>query len=304
MILIRDVVNPNPNHNPFLFFIMFDSDQDTLTSRFDVDRDGDIDMNEFFSFIEGEKGTLNLDPQHESEQLQRTIQRGRAEKDYNAKYDPKYDPKVFVPGIRSYRQSRSPARNGTRKPARKPSRSSSNRSDSKYSPTHGRYATSDSDRDDQFRGDDEERLTGVEGQGQSKGPPSYTEDIDRVEEEKRREEEKEGSEIEKYLYKSKGIAEGKTVRNGNNEQREKEDQSYHETKGVDRDYSDEDRNVSPRAHSTSHHDQESNLKERNEFDFDEINQSNNFSYNSEVTWATKMLRAQSHIESRLGKRYY
>lgn len=53
--------------------VLSESDLDTLVTRFDDDGDGCIDMHEFFAFIEGEKESLLLDPQHEAEQLQKSI---------------------------------------------------------------------------------------------------------------------------------------------------------------------------------------------------------------------------------------
>ena len=52
-----------------------ESDQNILINRFDIDHDGDIDMHEFFEFIESEKQNLHIDPQHESEQLQKIIKK-------------------------------------------------------------------------------------------------------------------------------------------------------------------------------------------------------------------------------------
>jgi EF-hand domain pair len=86
---------------------------DTLVARFDDDGDGCIDMHEFFAFIEGEKETLLLDPQHEAEQLQRSI-RGTA----NA-------------GERT--RSYSPHRSRQERPSPSPSRGISGRSASDWS---------------------------------------------------------------------------------------------------------------------------------------------------------------------------
>ena len=301
---------------------MNDSDQDTLINRFDVDHDGDIDMHEFFSFIEGEKESLHLDPQHEADQLKRVI-RGTS----TASTTSLYGSSDVRGGDESYSRSN----------PREMSRGSSSASLG-GSRGHSREGAEHSQGHQSSRGNQASQGYGSQGRGRGQAPPQMP--LNRPEWDSsppRRRPLVEADDSDASVggrggsghrgkNSSKNMTEnmadrgtggtGRPPRYGGSQRVTRRDEQLpgrsERSRGErgayesDRDYrvtreereeDDDDESAMPPSYSNEEKDE----KEEKERDFDIHDEDLS---NEEALWATKMLRAQTHVESKLGRSYY
>jgi len=315
--------------------IISDDEQEALTRRFDEDGDGDVDMHEFFNFIQEELKSLHLHPQHNDQKNQNTYSSVEGDKNIRSyeqiekmnrlqhtsrSSSPRGAPRGQSPRGQSPRGfsreqsykplSKSPARRNGR--SKSPSRR--NVRPSKNEPQSRRNIIRDNDNDnnklvnvddddydsDHRRGDRDmdSHRRGVE-YDRNVDPPHYhdsersnmsiRENEESKDERLRKEREDEVStddqrtEHEEKDYKL-GIAERNSEVQSTGAYGPRDD--IHNEEGVDED---------DRSKSSSR---------REESDDDTTHPESNHIDGSETLWATKMLRAQAHIESRLGNRYY
>ena len=330
---------------------MSDSEQDILMNKFDNDEDGDIDMHEFFTFVENEKNNLYLDPQHESEELHRKIKKDHETKEEREKqnmiHPPKVGPRtVYLPQSRQGRDDHGlefPDENRPMNPP--PHRQEWNHSPAPRVRSHDPYLSYSQENvgsSSTRKGNDIER-----GRGRVRVRKENQD-----EEELRRRESERGSSERKYDSanhreddKSRAImretwhddshsqgqeeSQGRTYlpRDGLKTRQlvsslpvHSRDRAQFEINNYQNQYQNpnqidefRNRNIETNAKKFNQDlksnensyeirmrngDMKSNNKEEFEFDDDTAITS------VEANWATKMLQAQSHIETRLGKRYY
>lgn len=307
--------------------IMSDDDQDVLTRRFDEDSDGDVNMHEFFNFIQDELKLLHLHPQHEKEEQpkwQKTsvgddMYRNSSERRPTRSSTSRRKHKIrdLSPGKSSGRQSyettgsNSPSR--SKSPSRRDGRSLKNGSGRRNMIVDSdNYNDNDTDNEKVVNDDDDDyyERRGLENDRKNMDSPPYyhgreyessnndSESVQKVggseranleTEEKGINEDEEGGVDKKRRY---GVEEKEDYKRGiaerNSEGLNSGAHSAHGSRNVIRNEEISD------DHNHSDDDDDGGR------DTSDINPDGG----KETLWATNMLMAQAHIESRLGNRYY
>jgi EF-hand domain pair len=271
-------------------------DLDTLVARFDDNGDGCIDMHEFFAFIESEKETLLLDPQHEAEHLQRSI-RGTAHAGENTRsYSPHKSrqerpspsPSRGIRGRASSDWSRSEApsalqRNWDHSPARRRPPTSTSTYESVPSPVGRSLSTAISS--SIRHSDGRSRSSTRRHIGCGYGDSSRRSDS-RGEEKVREGENDDGPMQEGHM---KGITE--------RGRRERDLKSEYDDRPSGKIYTVIDEKEGAQSYRTYVH---SKSDHSIQFQFE----GEDGVSGAEALWAAKMLQAQAHVEMKLGRGYY
>lgn len=229
----------------------------------------DVDMHEFFSFIEGERHTLHLDPQHEKEELQKSIRNTRT---VNS----------------SYSRDTSPLR---------PSTSRTGRSMSPNTRT-GYSSTSITPSPSPQR--NRNKNTNTRSKSPSYGSSSGKQHYDNNDSNNSINNNSNINNGMKEMY-NKGIAE----RNTGKENRKANIDFSDENARKDRNDDSKHRSYNESNDNDSYYNDNNNKNHNDHYSSDDDNNSDGNNVSSlETLWATKMLQAQAHVESRLGNRYY
>jgi Ca2+-binding EF-hand superfamily protein len=303
--------------------IMSDDDQDVLTRRFDEDGDGDVNMHEFFNFIQEELKLLHLHPQHEKEEQpkwQKTsvgddMYRNSSERRPTRSSASRRNHKIRdssprgSSGRQSYKTTGSNSPSRSKSPSRRDGRSLKNGS-------RRRHIIGDND---DYNDNDNEKVVnvdddyyerrGLEDDRNMDSPPYYhdredegnnndneslqkvggSERVNGETEEKAVNEDEEGGGDKKRGY---GVEEKEDYKRGIAERNsEGLNSGAHSAHGS--------RNVIRNEEISDDYDQSDDNDDGGR-DTSDINHDGG----RETLWATNMLRAQAHIESRLGNRYY
>lgn len=276
--------------------VLSESELDTLVTRFDADGDGCIDMHEFFAFIEGEKETLRLDPQHEAECLQRSIRGTPHTGDHARSYSPHTSRQERPPSPSPSKGSRGrsasswdrsdapPAiqRNWDHSPARRRPQTSTSTYESGPVPVERKTLHSSSMRvsDDGSRSrsgyGESARLSDSRGEGRLRTGRAQTgpsgDEEDRTQE-----------------GRTKGAAE--------RGRRDRDLESEYDQKSGGKIYTVIGERAGTQLYRTY---VQSDSDHDVQFEF----QGEDAVSGAEALWAAKMLQAQAHVETKLGRNYY
>ena len=319
---------------------MSDSEQDILMNKFDKDEDGDIDIYEFFLFVENEKNNLHLDPQHESEELHRKIKKDHETKEEREKqnmiHPPKVGPRaVYLPQNRKGGEVQGLEFSDQNRPMNPPShRQEWNHSPAPRVRSNDSYALSSQENvgsSSTRRGGDVER--GRVRRGKQDEEESQRRESERGSRERSNDsehqrgggrskatmreisnddnqgqEERDGHRLGQGLKERQSESSLPVYQRNETKLREKKNNQNYEIRDKNIEINANENNRDVRTNSNAHENsyetkmRSDNMKKisKKEFEFeDDITVTS-----EEVLWATKMLQAQSHIETRLGKRYY
>ena len=280
--------------------VLSESELDTLVARFDDDGDGCIDMHEFFAFIEGEKDSLQLDPQHESEHLQRSIRGTQHAGEHTRSYSPHRSRQDRPPSPSPSRGSRSrsasdwsksdapPAlqRNWDHSPAKRRPPTSTSTYEGGPSPVERGLnpAHSSSIRFTADRSRSPTRSRGGSGYGESSRRGEGKESSSRLQR---------GTSRDDYDRTQEGRMKGEADRG----RREGDLKSEYDDQPSGKIYTVIGENDGAQSYRTY-------VQSKSDHDIQFQFEGEDAVSGAEALWAAKMLQAQAHVETKLGRGYY